>query len=432
MTNPENLPVYERLPDIGERCRLAVEGCLSFYEKKAGAYKGHVDISDENNVVYKAPNLATLVIGPALAGAYEEKIIGDINLDDHLLRPTDWLIKNCGTLLEDGAIGIHGDTKEELNCPWVKYTAELLKLEAAVIRILQQQTDDRAAENLQQATSLVKFLKTSADNNCSPIFDTSANEWKQQGWNTPGRVIEAIDAFSQVKNIPPDIQTDLEFCREKFGDELLRLWADKKAFLRDEVRDGKPISVFDSDIAASEIIGAIIMFQHLRSSAPQQANKFLNAAHDFASWLVRHQDTTGGYPLRVFKPGDEPTGDQSSDAAIKNRTEAGSAVNTSDIISPGDTANITIALIKLTEIEISTKWTEAILKSMKYCLATQCLDAASPAYGLPPSWRKVGDMEDPTKSTDGTYSGDQGGHLVRLFISFSESVKNYPLKSSQI
>lgn len=406
------------IPLLPPRLQAVTAGNLSFYDGET--YRGHVRI-DVHGPHYHERNLAPLVIVPALCHASRAGLLG-IRLD-HIMRPLDWLHTNRSLTVDEGLTGIHGDMPSERDTLWVKYTAEMLHAEALAVEILDRLGDIRAQTYLGRALSRARFLMLAAEHGFAPKLSLSSRSgvWVQTGWHTPGRAVEALAALHDSPAVAPEERPALRQAVFAYGDKLLQLWRVHGPYLRDEER----VRCFDSDIAAAEIRGLVLCYRWMQGDNPAEANDYLEAANAFAQWLTDHQATTGAYPVRAFPSAAETTARMYSQQAIEQRHEPGSALDTVGITSPGDTANITLALIRLMEATRDVRWRANILAGLNFCLNTQCLDPASAAYGLPPSWRDIEDVHDWTVSKDGTYSGDQGGHLSNVLLAFRDSWRDF-------
>lgn len=405
---------------LHERALAAHTGNLSFYDDSRGSYRGYVNISGQEPV-YHSLNLSPLVILPAMLAAFLHGI--DVDLEKYVERPLQWLHDNRYGEIAPHVFGVLEEAPGKEFQIWLKYSAEKAAIEADYAQILRQFGNKTSAEqHAERAIGNAEFIIAAAHNDYSPKFDLVTGQWIPSGWHAKGRSVEALARLWKITG-------DRRFRDYAllFGERLIGLWdARRGPFFRDE--EGH--LCFDSDLAGPPLRALLICYRlSVAQGQPEKARRFLRYAVRFARWLEARQERNGAYPLRIFKERHLNLDRDSREElrwVLSHRREPGSALHLNGVTSPGDVANITLGLIELMECTGRRTYLESIMLGTAYCLYVQNMDPASVAYGLPPSWRHIEDMEDPWQSLDDTYSGDQGGLLERLFLLLEESMSDRP------
>jgi hypothetical protein len=291
----------------------------------------------------------------------------------------------------------------------VKYTAEASIAEAKMYQLLMKigWPEQETEIHKNRAISYAEFLITAAKNGFAVKYDDS---WARKGWHAGGRAIRALDEVFEMTH-----EKRYMTWAQKYGNNLSkRLDQLGGPFFRDEESE----LCFDSDMSADPVRGLI---QCYKLSGDEE---YLSKAIEIGRWFIERQLEDGAYPLRVFKNPDLneviPRLDDLR-RILEGRSEPGSALYLVGIASPGDVANITIALIELWETTGNPGYITPIHKGLTYCLYTQNMDESSPAFGLPPSWRPTTSaLSPPWLSIDSTYSGDQGGLIEQMYLIYSD------------
>lgn len=384
-------------------------GNMSTYDEEQGSFRGYVTLTPEG-ALYHPCNLAPLVIIPGEIAylSYQE----DIDERDltKVLSSLDWLRNHRGRELQPGITGILEDQEAKHSEAWVKYTAEAAIAEARMYQLLVKigWPEPETEVHKNRAISYTEFLIAAARNGFAVKYSGS---WEQKGWHTFGRAIRALDEVFAMT-----LERRYTTWALRYGNNLSkRLDELGGPFFRDEESE----LCFDSDISADPVRGLIRCY---RLSGDE---KYLRKAIEIGEWLMDKQLEDGAYPLRIFKNPNFNKATPNLDdlrRILEGRSEPGSALNLVGIASPGDTANITRALIKLWEATGNPDYITPINKGLAYCLYTQNMDESSPVFGLPPSWRPTKTELSPSwLSIDLTYSGDQGGLIEQMYLIYGDN-----------
>jgi hypothetical protein len=252
---------------------------------------------------------------------------------------------------------------------WTKFAAEFVLLNAG----LYNRTND--SKYLERARQSAMFLIQSTRNGFAPKYDTRLGLWREKGWQSFGRVIEAFLVLADVTG-----ETHWHSLALRWGDYGLSLLAaDGGLYLIDD-------DYFNSDIAADEL-RAFIFLHELTGRTEYRA-----AAEKFTAWLLARQRDDGAWPLTIDRDGNVvvPT------------------------VGPGDIPNITIALLRFHDVSGHEGSLEAAMRALGYSLAVQVRPASEHPYSDDPnvqwgfwSWMPYYDY---------TVSADQATHHIRGFL----------------
>jgi hypothetical protein len=231
----------------------------------------------------------------------------------------------------------------------------------------------------ERAEQSAMFLIQSTRHNFSPKYDTRLGMWREKGWQSFGRVIEAFLILSEIlsERTGASHWRDLAVRWGEFGLSLLA--HDGGLYLIDD-------EYFNTDIAADELRAFVFLYE-LTNRA-----EFLAAAERFASWLIAHQRADGAWALTIDRDGNivVPT------------------------VGPGDIPNIAIAFLRLHHVTGKTPYLDSALRALRYSLSVQVLPGSDQPYSADPnvqwgfwSWMPYYDY---------TVSGDQATHHVRGFL----------------
>jgi uncharacterized protein YyaL (SSP411 family) len=201
------------------------------------------------------------------------------------------------------------------------------------------------------------------------------NAWREKGWQSFGRVIEAFLLLESVTGEPRWRELALQW-----GDYGLSLLAEDGGLY---LIDG---DYFNTDIAADELRAFVFLYE--LTNRPD----FLAAAEQFAAWLLARQREDGAWPLTIDRDGNivVPT------------------------VGPGDVPNIAIALLRLHTVTRNAHYRDAAFQALRYSLSVQIVPGGGQPYADDPnarwgfwSWMPYYDY---------TVSADQATHHIRGFL----------------
>jgi hypothetical protein len=226
---------------------------------------------------------------------------------------------------------------------------------------------------LARAQQSSRFLLQSQNHGFAPKYDHWQEEWLPAGWQSFGRVIEAMIALQECTGDG----TWLERARS-WAMHGIKLQADNGCFYL--INN----TYYSSDVAADEIRGLIRMF--IRT----QDRRFLEAGLRFADWHLERQSPQGAWPLSEDRWG----------------------VPVTDYKGPGDMPNIAIALLLAHRVTGHAKYVAGAAKALRYSLTQQQLpDRQEQPYHEDPNTHWGFWSWDPPY--DYTMSADQSTHHVR-------------------
>lgn len=346
-----------------------IHGCTyrwaqQHYNDEIGAFYGFYSAPDRR---FEPPQTVNLIAPWQFIASYDH--YGDERLLKQAERATDWFYKHF--VVTHPMSVVIGGVRESLpeGELWTKFAAEF------VILNLGLHSRTKKAVYLERARQSAMFLIQSTRHNFSPKYDTRSGAWREHGWQSFGRVIEAFLLLAETTDEAP--WRDLAL---RWGDYGLSLLADGGGlYLIDE-------DYFNTDIAADELRAFVFLYELTNQS------EYLAGAKRFAGWLIDHQNTDGGWPLTIDRDGNVvvPT------------------------VGPGDVPNIAIALLRLHHVTSDTAYLEAALSALRYSLSIQVLPGSAQPYSDDPnvqwgfwSWMPY---------YDHTVSGDQATHHVRGFL----------------
>jgi hypothetical protein len=256
-----------------------------------------------------------------------------------------------------------GLRSEEL---WTKFAAEVVICAVGLYR--------RTRENrhLDRARQSAGFLVQSARHGFSPKYNVETGKWQDWGWQSFGRVIDALLELEQVTEEAVWWEHALQW-----GELGLTLQAsDGSFYLIDD-------DYFNTDLAADELRALVFLYERTGSDF------YLEAACRFADWLLAWQREDGAWPLTV---------DRDSNVVVPT-------------VGPGDVPNIAVALLRLHHATGDEAHLQAALLAFRYSLSTQVLPDGDEPYADDPLVRWGFWSWDPYY--DYTLSGDQSTHHVR-------------------
>ncbi len=341
------------------------------FNEEIGAFYGFYSAPDQR---FEPPQTVNLIAPWQFLASYDH--YQDARLLRQAERATDWFYRHF--VITHPMSVVIGGVRESLpeGELWTKFAAEFVLLNAGLY------TRTQNAEYLERAQQSGMFLIQSTRHQYAPKYDTRLGAWRDQGWQSFGRVIEALLMLADL--------TDDSSWRElalRWGDYGLALLApDGGLYLIDD-------DYFNTDIAADEL-RAFVFLHELTARAD-----FLTAAERFADWLLAHQRADGAWSLTIDRDGNVvvPT------------------------VGPGDIPNIAIGLLRLHHVTQRQQYLDAALSALRYSLAVQVIPGSDQPYSDDPnvqwgfwSWMPYYDY---------TVSGDQATHHVRGLLFASDYLR---------
>lgn len=333
------------------------------YDEKLGSIKGHYNpITKES----EDPNLTNLIAPLQFLAMYDK-----YNDKDVLLRAksaADFIYKNMTIWwpmhMWQGGVK---DTGEMGGQVWVKYTAEALILFIAIYNRTGYE------EYLRRAKQNATFLKQAQRHDFKFTFDLDEQQWKDNGWKTFGRVIEAYLALHEVTKEEKYLERAIAW-----GNYGIHLQAPNGCFyLIDDY-------FYNTDIAANEMRGLIYLYEVTNEKV------FIDSAKRYADWHLEHQRDDGGWLLALDK----------DDEIVAN------------VVGPGDSANIGISMVRLYDVTGEKRYLDSAIKAVHYSIKMQAAPGGAYERFLDDPKVKWGFWSwEPT--LDWTLCGDQSVHHVR-------------------
>lgn len=334
------------------------------FNEQAGAFYGFYSAPEKR---FEPPQTVNLIAPWQFIATYDH--YGDKALLQKAERAAEWFYRHF--VVTHPMSVVIGGVRESLPAGelWTKFAAEFVVLNVG----LYTRTND--SRYLERARQSAMFLIQSTRHNFAPKYDTSLGTWREKGWQSFGRVIEAFLLLADLTTEHSWLDLALQW-----GDYGLSLLAeDGGLYLIDD-------DYFNTDIAADELRAFVFLYE-LTGRAD-----FLAAAEKFAAWLLAHQREDGAWPLTIDRDGNivVPT------------------------VGPGDIPNIAIAFLRLHMVTGQIHYQEAALRSLHYSLLVQVQPGSGQPYCEDPnvqwgfwSWMPYYDY---------TISGDQATHHVRGFL----------------
>ncbi len=348
--------------ELEERARRCTYHWASHnFDDEIGAFYGFYRAREQT---FEPPQTVNLIAPWQLLAAYDR--YGDESLLINARRAADWFYGRF--VMSHPMSVVIGGVFESLGSGelWTKFTAEFVILNLGLF----QRTGD--ALFLHRARQSAGFLLQSGRYNYAPRYDMRRGRWLQGGWQSFGRVVEALLLLQEATG-EPQWRTEAVKWSE-FG--LTLLAEDGGLYLIDD-------DYFNTDIAADELRAFSFMYEL------QERRDFLDAAEAFGGWLIRRQRADGAWPLTIDRDGNivVPT------------------------VGPGDMPNIAIAFLRLHAVTRRKRYLQAAHRAFAYSLRMQALPTGHHPYVQDPvvqwgfwSWDPYYDY---------TLSGDQVTHHLR-------------------
>lgn len=334
------------------------------FNEEAGAFYGFYSAPDKR---FEPPQTVNLIAPWQFLATYDR--YGDKHLLEQAERATDWFYRHF--VVTHPMSVVIGGVRESLpeGELWTKFAAEFILLNAG----LHTRTNNPLYR--ERAEQSAMFLIQSMRHSFSPKYDTRLGMWREKGWQSFGRVIEAFLVLSELTGATH--WRDLALRWGEFG--LSRLADDGGLYLIDD-------EYFNTDIAADELRAFTFLYEV--TNRPE----FLSAAQRFAEWLIASQRDDGAWSLTIDRDGNVvvPT------------------------VGPGDIPNIAIAFLRLHHVTQQDNYLDAALRALRYSLSVQVLPDSSHPFSDDPNvqWGFWSWMP----HYDYTVSGDQATHHVRGFL----------------
>ncbi len=346
-----------------------IRGCTydwaqNHYDQASGAFFGFYSPVEKR---FEPPQTVNLIAPWQFLATFDH--FGDRQLLGQAERASEWFYQHF-VVTHPMSIVI-GGVRESLpeRELWTKFSAEFVVLNCG----LYSRTDNR--KYLERALQSAMFLIQSTRHGFAPKYSTQLGEWQEKGWQSFGRVVEAMLILADVTG--ENQWTDLALRWGAYGISLLA--DDGGLYLIDD-------DYFNTDIAADEL-RAFVFLHELTGR-----EDFLAAGEAFARWLIVHQQADGAWPLTIDRDGNivVPT------------------------VGPGDIPNIAIALLRLYGVSHQEIYLEAAQRALRYSLSVQVLPESDHPYSDDPNvrWGFWSWMP----HYDYTVSGDQATHHIRGFL----------------
>ncbi len=380
-------PAGDRNSEVLTRLRLAKEDLENRaksntfhwlprqFNEELGAFQGYYDARTRT---FAAPQNVNLIAPFQCLAAFDR--FGNEMLLQMARRAADWLETNLVETHPMSLVlgGVLDNIKRDQL--WTKYTADYVLLNVGLWERLNKEL------YLARATQSSRFLLQAQNHAFSPKYDHWHEQWIPQGWQSFGRVIEALIA---LRDATGDVVW-LERARA-WGNHGRKLQAENGCFYL--IND----TYYSSDIAADEIRALIRL--HTRT----ENQRFLESGLAFADWHLTRQWPSGAWPLSEDRWG----------------------VPVTDYRGPGDMPNIAIALLLAHRATGEAKYAASAVRALRYSLsqqqvpgpeATHYADDPNTYWGFW-SW-------DP--AYDYTMSADQSTHHTRAYWFFIDYMLSLP------
>jgi hypothetical protein len=334
------------------------------FDEEVGAFYGFYSAIDKR---FEPPQTVNLIAPWQFLAAYDR--YQDEDLLIKACQATDWFYDHF--VVTHPMSVVIGGVAESLPDGelWTKFAAEFVILCLGLYaRTGNELYFDRAKQS-------AGFLVQSTRYSFRPKYNTGLDSWRETGWQSFGRVVEAFLLLADATDEPKWKDFAL-----KWGEYGLTLQADDGGFF---LIDG---DYFNTDIAADELRALVVL--HEQTQSP----KYLNAAGRFANWLVARQREDGSWPLTI---------DRDDNIIVPTA-------------GPGDIPNIAIAFLRLHYVTNHTIYLDAACRALRYSLAMQIIPDSDHPHSNDPnvqwgfwSWCPYYDY---------TVSCDQATHHIRGFL----------------
>lgn len=344
------------------RARAATyEWLLGQFDETSGAFYGHYRVPDR---YYEPPQTVNLIAPWQLLAAYDR--YRDTRLLEMARRAAEWFYRRH---VIDHPMSVVAGGVRDGAAPteiWTKFSAE------AIITCLGlfNRTEDEVWR--ERALQSGRYLIQARRHGYAPRYSLAAGRWLELGWDSWGRVVEALVLLWQA------------CADERWLDEAMA-WGEHG--LRIQAADGTFYLIdgeyYNTDLAADELRALAVLYElsHRR--------EFLEAACRFADWHLAHQTEAGAWPLTI---------DRDSNVVMPT-------------VGPGDVPNIAIALLRLHMVTKDSRYLDAAVRAVRYSLSVQVTPESVHPYRDDPaalwgfwSWDPYYDY---------TQSADQSTHHAR-------------------
>lgn len=264
-----------------------------------------------------------------------------------------------------------GQKPQEL---YVKYTGDAFLTANALYR---RTKDEKYLFYIKQFHN---FFKQARKAGFQYKYHTGTYQWSNKGyvWQSFGFPVVAYMELYEITG-------DKRYLEEAilWGDQGLRQQAEDGCFY---LLDGE---FWNSDLTAPEIRGLCFLYEATGE------RKYLDAAERFGSWVLRHQNPDGSWPIGI---------DSDGEICAPN-------------VGPGDMPNIALSMIRLHRDTKKDAFLDCAVKAVQYGLSLQAVeDGKYPQYLDDPHVKWGFWSWDPL--FDNSLSGDQSVHHIRgiLFL----------------
>ncbi len=365
--------------DLEQRARNnTYEWLTRQFDEQAGAFHGYYDARSR---ALTPPQNVNLIAPFQCLAAFDR--YGDEKLLDMARRAADWLetylVETHPMSLVLGGV-IDNIKRNQL---WTKYTADYVLLNIGLWDRLNKDV------YLSRAAQSSRFLLQAQNHSFAPKYDHWHEQWLPLGWQSFGRVIEAMIAMREATGD----MVWLDRARA-WGTYGLKFQAENGCFYL--IND----TYYSSDIAADEIRGLIRLFVRTGNE------RFLEGGLSFADWHLARQLPSGAWPLSEDRWG----------------------VPVTDYRGPGDMPNIAIAMLLAHRTTAETKYIAGAARALRYSLTQQQVPGREgQPYAEDPGTHWGFWSWDPPY--DYTMSADQSTHHVRAYWFFIDYMLSLPAEA---
>lgn len=339
--------------------------CRHFNEE-VGAFYGFYE---PRKRTFAPPQTANLIAPFQLIAAYDR--YGEERFLQCAGRCSDWL---CENMMDDHPMSlVLGGVRDNIKPHqlWTKYTADYVTQNLG----LYERTQD--TRFFERAIRGGKFLLQSQNHEFAPKYDYDAEAWLNRGWQSFGRVAQAMMALYEVT----EEEQWLDWA-EAWAEEGLEIqYGDGCFYLVNN-------NYYSSDVAADELRSLVRVYWR------SQRHKFLQAAVRFADWHIAHQLPNGAWCVSIDRWG----------------------VPVNEYVGPGDVPNIAIAMLLLHKATSDIRYLVCVVKALRYSLTQQALPGETADFADDPNTHWGFWSWDPRY--DYTMSTDQSTHHVRGYWFF--------------
>jgi hypothetical protein len=334
------------------------------YDDEVGAFYGFYSAADKR---FEPPQTVNLIAPWQFLAAYDH--YQDEALLTKARRAADWFYRHF--VVTHPMSVVIGGVAESLPVAelWTKFAAEY------GILCLGLYTRTGNSIYFDRAKQSAGFLVQSTRYHFRPKYSISPDSWREKGWQSFGRVVEAFLLLADAADEP--VWKDYAL---KWGEYGLSLQANDGGFYL--IND----DYFNTDIAADELRALVVLYEQT------QRPEFLYSAERFAGWLIARQREDGSWPLTIDRDGNIVV----------------------SITGPGDIPNIAIAFLRLHQITGDTTYLDAAYRALRYSIARQIIPDSDHPYSHDPNVQWGFWSWDPYY--DYTVSGDQATHHIRGFL----------------